>query len=139
MKPPEVSGLDHIVLITDNMPGMIEFYGTVLGCPVERELKEFGLVQIRAGKALVDLQESKYAANGPGTDFRRNMEHFCLTLKVWDEDALIAHLRACNISCDAPARRYGAEGYGPSIYINDPDGNRIELKGPAEEGASGAG
>ena len=29
------------------------------------------------------------------------------------------------------AERYGAEGTGPSIYIHDPDGNEVELKGPA--------
>jgi catechol 2,3-dioxygenase-like lactoylglutathione lyase family enzyme len=31
----------------------------------------------------------------------------------------------------AAGQRYGAEGEGPSIYIEDPDGNTVELKGPA--------
>jgi len=26
--------------------------------------------------------------------------------------------------------RYGAEGDGPSMYIEDPEGNTVELKGP---------
>ena len=30
------------------------------------------------------------------------------------------------------ARRYGAEGYGPSLYFSDPEGNLVELKGPAD-------
>ncbi len=30
------------------------------------------------------------------------------------------------------ATRYGAEGSGPSLYIHDPDGNTVELKGPPE-------
>ena len=133
-KPITVAGLDHIVLITDNKPGMIEFYGTVLGCPVEREVPEIGLVQLRAGTALIDLQDSHHASKGAGGELRRNLEHFCLALTSWDEEALINSLRAHDISFDPPARRYGAEGFGPSIYIKDPDGNVIELKGPAEEG-----
>jgi glyoxylase I family protein len=32
-------------------------------------------------------------------------------------------------------RRYGAQGYGSSIYIADPDGNTVELKGPPETAA----
>lgn len=35
------------------------------------------------------------------------------------------------IAVDPAETRYGAEGDGPSIYFSDPDGNRIELKGPA--------
>jgi hypothetical protein len=27
-------------------------------------------------------------------------------------------------------QRYGADGTGPSIYITDPEGNTVELKGP---------
>ena len=28
--------------------------------------------------------------------------------------------------------RFGADGRGPSIYVSDPDGNLVELKGPPE-------
>ncbi len=28
------------------------------------------------------------------------------------------------------AARYGTEGEGPSLYLADPEGNTIELKGP---------
>jgi glyoxylase I family protein len=31
---------------------------------------------------------------------------------------------------------YGAEGIGPSIYVTDPEGNVVELKGPATRSAS---
>ena len=32
--------------------------------------------------------------------------------------------------------RYGATGFGPSVYISDPDGNTVELRiaGTAERG-----
>jgi len=34
------------------------------------------------------------------------------------------------IDCGEVATRYGAEGNGPSIYFDDPEGNKVELKGP---------
>jgi len=35
--------------------------------------------------------------------------------------------------------RYGAEGEGPSLYIEDPEGNTVELKGPPEPRPAGIG
>ena len=29
--------------------------------------------------------------------------------------------------------RYGADGQGPSMYLSDPEGNTVELKGPPDE------
>ncbi|MBW2726999.1 MAG: VOC family protein, partial [Deltaproteobacteria bacterium] len=48
-------GLDHVVLRVADIETSIAFYRDVLGCPVERRLEEFGLVQLRAGSSLVDL------------------------------------------------------------------------------------
>lgn len=50
----EIIGLDHIVLRTDNLALMLRFYRDTLGCPIERETT-FGLTQLRAGNALIDL------------------------------------------------------------------------------------
>ena len=58
-----------------------------------------------------------------------NVEHFCLSVVPFDEDALRAHLAAHGIEASEPAMRYGAQGEGRSIYVEDPDGNRVELKG----------
>jgi hypothetical protein len=38
-------------------------------------------------------------------------------------------LRQAGVAVEAMASRYGAEGFGPSLYIEDPDGIRVELKG----------
>ena len=51
----EVKHLDHVVLRVRDVGRMVRFYGEVLGCAVERELAELGLVQLRAGNALIDL------------------------------------------------------------------------------------
>ena len=56
------------------------------------------------------------------------MDHFAIAIEPFDEEALRAYLAAHGIDVPEPALRYGAEGEGPSVYIEDPDGNTVELK-----------
>ena len=65
----------------------------------------------------------------PGRE-ARNLDHFCLQIEPFDADAIIAHLKACGADPAPVASRYGAKGQGPSIYVPDPEGNVVELKGP---------
>ena len=127
-----IKDLDHVVLTVADMDRAIRFYEDVLGCKVERRVESIGLVQLRAGRALVDLVPAKA---GPGAS--RNMDHFALTIEPFDAAALKAHFAAHGIEIGEPATRYGAEGFGPSIYLKDPDGNQVELKGPPESGPLG--
>ena len=124
-----VRGLDHVVLRVADMDRAISFYERVLGLNVERRLPEIGLVQLRAGAAMIDLVPRKDDAGG------RNMDHFAVRIERIDVPALSAHLRAHGIDPGEVRRRYGAEGYGSSLYITDPDGNTVELKGPPETAA----
>jgi catechol 2,3-dioxygenase-like lactoylglutathione lyase family enzyme len=132
--PFAVKGIDHIVLRVRALPSALVFYRDVLGCRVEREQPELGLTQLRAGRSLIDLVtldgplgQASPAAAGP------NLDHFCLALAPFSEADLSAWLEACGVAVIAPASRYGAEGEGRSFYIEDPDGNRIELKGGRAE------
>jgi catechol 2,3-dioxygenase-like lactoylglutathione lyase family enzyme len=128
--PVRIAGLDHVVLRVASLERAIEFYQTVLGCRVERELQQPRLVQMRAGGSLIDLVPlAPTAERGTG-----NMDHFALRLDAFDAMALQAHLRGHGIEPGAVHERYGAEGYGPSLYLTDPDGNTLELKGPATRG-----
>ena len=61
----------------------------------------------------------------------RNVDHFALRVAPFDADAILRHLRAHGIEPGEAVTRFGAEGDGPSIYISDPDGNGVELKGPS--------
>lgn len=122
--PFEITEIDHIVIATPNLSVLQAFYERVLGCHVERTLPEIVLVQMRAGRAMIDLVPLQKGAV-PG----RNMEHFCLILADWNVQAIKAHLDRHGVCFDGPALRYGATGMGPSIYISDPDGNKIEIKG----------
>jgi len=142
MRPFELKTLDHLVLRTGQLETMIAFYGDVLGCAVERRLAdEIGLVQLRAGAALIDLVTldgsigRRLAGPKPGVARAggrggHNVDHFCLTIDRFDDEALRAHLAKHGVTATPTAQLYGAEGVGPSVYIEDPDGNTVELKGP---------
>ncbi len=136
----KIMRIDHIVLRARDVARLVAFYRDVLGCPLEKVQEEFGLWQMRAGDGLIDIVdvEGKIGRKGgpaPGKK-RRNLDHFCLRIEPWDEDALATHLREHGIEPEKAERRYGADGYGLSIYIEDPEGNMVELKGPSE-GAEG--
>ena len=124
-----VQGIDHIVLRVRQLPRSLEFYCDLLGCTLERQQPELGLTQLRAGRSLIDLvtlDGPLGAGEPPGAG--RNLEHFCLTVAPYDEPALLAWLTARGITVGEASLRYGAEGEGRSFYIEDPDGNRVELK-----------
>lgn len=133
----KVLGIDHIVIRARNPAVMIEFYSGVLGCSVERDVSaEIGLIQLRAGRALIDIVavDSELGRKGgaaPG-DTGINMDHFCLQIEKIDESKLRDFLAAKNVSFSGFERRYGAEGYGRSIYVADPEGNIVELRGAGQ-------
>ncbi len=121
----EILGIDHVVLRVADLERAIAFYEGVLGAKVERRSESFGLVQLRAGRSLVDLiKASETDREGA------NMDHFALRIEPFDEAAIRAHLAAHGIDAGELKTRYGADGNGPSLYIQDPDGNTVELKGP---------
>ncbi len=129
-----ISGLDHVVLRVGNLERAIEFYERVLNCHVERRLEQPKLVQLRAGTSLIDLVPASASPGAVEDAAGRNMDHFAVRVDGFDAVALAAHLRRHGISVGEVRERYGAEGYGPSLYICDPDGNTVELKGPATRG-----
>ena len=111
----------------------IQFYEQVLGCHVERRLEQPKLVQLRAGASMIDLVPAGPAPQSEEAAAARNLDHFAVRIAAFDFPALAAHLRRHGIAVGEVRRRYGAEGYGSSLYITDPDGNVVELKGPPEK------
>jgi catechol-2,3-dioxygenase len=129
----EVLAIDHIVLRTTKLDEMLEFYTKVLSCTIERETPaETGLTQLRAGSALIDLVvvNSRLGAIGGGapTKTERNVDHFCLQIQSIPEQEIINHLEKNGIEVGEFTSRYGAQGLGNSIYIQDPEGNSVELR-----------
>ncbi|WP_431023506.1 VOC family protein [Halomonas sp. H5] len=131
-----IHGIDHLVLRIRDEQAMLAFYVETLGCTLEKRQDELGLIQLRAGDALIDLVPvdgplGRRGGPAPGRE-GHNLDHFCLRLAPFDEAAIRAHLTAHGIEAGDTQRRYGAEGYGPSLYLQDPEGNTVELKGPPE-------
>jgi catechol-2,3-dioxygenase len=110
----------------------VAFYRDVIGCPVEREQPAIGLIQLRAGRSLIDVLEAatpgaEQASRAPENG-ARNVDHFCLTIDPFEPERLRAYLISRGIAPGEVAMRYGAEGEGPSLYFQDPAGNGVELK-----------
>ena len=132
--PFRLRQLDHVVLRVRDVAAMRRFYCDVLGCTPELDQPGIGLFQLRAGASLIDLVDvnGKLGRNGgapPGLE-GRNVDHVCLSIEGYDEAAIVAHLKAHGVRVGESGSRYGAEGEGPSIYLFDPEGNMLELKGP---------
>ena len=134
-RPFDIRQIDHVVLRVSDLAAMQAFYCEVLGCTFERSQPEIGLFQLRAGSSLIDLipVDGKLGrAGGAAAGVEgRNMDHLCLRVEPFDAAAISAHLAARGARIGESGSRFGAEGEGPSLYVFDPEGNVVELKGPA--------
>lgn len=133
--PFAVLGLDHVVFRVHDLPRVEAFYRDALGCEVVKRQEHLGLVHIRAGRTLVDLvsMDGKLGRMGgaaPGAE-GHNVAHICLRVEPFDAATIQARMAALGVPCSAPSSNYGAEGEGLSLYLTDPEGNTVELKGPS--------
>ena len=133
--PINIRLIDHVVVRAENLERMVDFYCDVLGCRIERGPGELKLVQLRAGNSLIALVDvaGPLGRDGGGVPDHdaHNMDHFCIQVEPWDPAAIALHLKQHGIEVGEPVTRYGALGNGPSLYLKDPEGNTIELKGPS--------
>ncbi len=132
--PINIRAIDHVVLRVTDVERVTAFYRDLLGCRVEKVQDKLGLIQLRAGDSLIDLVDiaGPLGAEGGAAPGRegRNLDHLCLRLQPFDREAITAWLEAAGMEPEDWAERYGAEGRGPSLYLPDPEGNIVELKGP---------
>ena len=131
--PINISQIDHVVIRVNDLENMIAWYRDVLGCNLERGPGDYRLAQLRAGSSLVDLVDAngplgKQAGDLPDRN-APNMDHLCFQVVPWDTDVIQAQLSWHDVEFGDVGNRYGASGMGPSIYLKDPEGNTIELKG----------
>jgi len=157
-RPFKMQHLDHIVLKCYDFENMFAFYTDVLGCTVDdpNDVGRFGgaLTHLRAGEhTMIDLlwidrrnlssegekMSLKMLSGGEGAEnfpdisnaSSSRLDHFCLRIDAFDETLLMEYFREKNVEIVSTGMRKGAEGIGPSIYVKDPEGNTVELKGPS--------
>ena len=128
-----IQAIDHVVLRVVDLDSVAHFYIDVLGARWEKKQEGIGLYQLRIGTALLDLvpvdgKLGRMGGAAPGPE-GRNVDHICFRVLPWDGEAVLAHLKANGIEGEIVSR-YGADGDGPSVYLSDPEGNNLELKGP---------
>lgn len=131
----KVREIDHVVLRVRDLDAMLRFYTQVLNCPLEKVQESIGLYQVRAGRSLIDLvpvsgKLGRMGGAAPGRE-GRNLDHLCVRVDPFDAGAILAYLDERGVEHGGVESRYGAEGEGPSIYVTDPEGNVVELKGPS--------
>ncbi len=143
-RPFSIQRLDHLVLRTDDPQVLINFYQN-LGCEIVRDAsKDLGLVQLRLGDSMLDIVDTNGKVGKMGdtgaapSENGRNLDHFAVRVEPFDKEAILAFCEAHGIEAQSPPTLLlGADGYGPAVYIKDPMGNRMELKGPPDPNHAG--
>lgn len=120
----KIRGIDHVVLRVRDMDVMRRFYCEVLGAEHVAYRPKFRMSHLRVGGAMIDLVEGERSGC--------NMDHLCLRVEPFDQDAIVSFLKSKNVALGPIRERFGAEGNGVSIYLTDPEGNTVELKGPSD-------
>jgi catechol 2,3-dioxygenase-like lactoylglutathione lyase family enzyme len=128
-----VRGIDHFVLRVRDIEAAQRFYCEVLGAQYVAHRSEFGMTHLRVGASMIDLvaangQPGKPGAAPAGKELR-NADHLCLRIEPFDQERIVAHLKRLGVEIGEIRRWFDAEGNGVSIYLNDPEGNSVELKG----------
>jgi glyoxylase I family protein len=115
-----------VVLRVRDQAASQAFYTRVLGLRLDHVNEAARLVQLRAGRHLIDLLP---LPPGEAADAAARMDHVCLSVRCEDLGRAAAWLRAQGVAIEGDVvSRRGAFGQGGSLYIRDPDGFRIELK-----------
>ncbi|MEU8782799.1 VOC family protein [Streptomyces sp. NPDC048637] len=123
MTTVHVKAFDHLVLNVADVKRSLDFYTGLLG------LEPVRLAEWRSGHApfpsvrvtpetIIDLVSS---ARGES-----NVDHICLTVEPVDWDEVIKS--GAFVVHEGPVARFGARGTATSVYVQDPDGNTVELR-----------
>jgi len=128
--------IDHVVLRVKDIEAMRRFYCDVLGAEHVIYRPKYGMSHLRVGTSMIDFVEvdgpiGKAGGAAAGKE-GRNMDHLCLRVDPFDQEAIVEHLRRHGAPVGKISPRFGAEGNGVSIYLTDPEGNTVELKGPSD-------
>jgi glyoxylase I family protein len=131
----QLAGIDHVVIRVKDTELCLKFYQD-LGCRLVKRNEAAGIYHLHCGGStlidLVPMDGTLGVRGGAPPDVsqgRHNMDHLCLKVDPFDKDAIYNHLQSIGVEAEDCCQRFGADGDGPSIYLKDPEGNGLELKG----------
>lgn len=132
LRPFNNLGIDHVVLRANDAQRLANFYVQALGCALRWERPELGLYHLSAGQAMLDIVSidgplGQTGVSAPAAQ-GRNVDHVCFLVSAIEIEKLRRHFGEFGIKVDQPKSRFGAQGFGLSVYLQDPEGNGIELK-----------
>ncbi len=119
----KITEIDHIVFVSPDVERLLAWYVDALGLLPERveqwRAGECGFPSVRVNDhTIIDLF--------PGDRTGVNQDHVCLVVEDVDIDDLAAS--GTFPGADGPRDVWGARGVGRSLYVQDPDGNLVELR-----------
>lgn len=120
---PRVDRLAHLLLQTTDIAAAERFYVDLLGFGV-RKREDF-----RDGRPLILTHQGMGITNGRTAGAGANVDH--IAFHVEGLDALVRRATDAGVRV---IRGPESNAYGRSVYLEDPDGNEVELIGPVEEG-----
>ncbi|MFD8074426.1 VOC family protein [Streptomyces sp. NPDC059718] len=118
-----VKAFDHLVLNVADVERSLAFYTGPLG------LEPVRVDEWRAGKApfpSVRVTRETIIDLVAGHRGESNVDHICLTVEPLDWEEVVAS--GVFTVLEANVRRFGARGSALSTYVEDPDGNTVELR-----------
>jgi catechol 2,3-dioxygenase-like lactoylglutathione lyase family enzyme len=121
-----VIAFDHLVLNVADVERSLAFYTGPLG------LEPVRVEEWRDGKApfpsvrvspttIIDLVETPVDGERGS-----NVDHICLVVEPLDWQQVVDS--GVFTVLDGPGERFGARGTAVSLYVEDPDGNTVELR-----------
>ena len=125
--PFTLAGLDHLLLLVDDMDAAVDFYQMVVGATVASRLPQYAMTMLDVGQGqlgLVDCCTAEGAWARPKVAGGRNIDHFALSLATADETLVRGHLAARGAQIVEEIQEDGRL----SLYIQDPSGNTVELR-----------
>ncbi len=120
----QVEGLDHVVLLCEDVERSLLWWTDQLGLVGER------VDEWRAGTVLfpsVRIDASTIIDLLPGVPEGANMDHLCLVVDPATDLEALAASGDFDVEV-GPIEVFGARGMGRSVYVRDPDGHRVELR-----------
>jgi catechol 2,3-dioxygenase-like lactoylglutathione lyase family enzyme len=118
----KIERIDHLNITVADIDRSLAFYKKILG--MEAEIMGEGRAALLFGRQKIHLD----LAGGPMAmaGDRRMPAHICFVTET-PPGEIKAHLAACGVPVRMEGPRAGAIGTIQSVYIDDPDGNSVEI------------